>query len=71
MNGEVMSKLEEAGDPIEDIKKSMKLLEDRGIYHPDDGKFKISKELWEYMFSDIKRLLPIKREDKTTLDTKD
>ena len=41
---------EEKWNPIEDIKAAIKLLEENGIYNPS-GNFKISKELYEYLFS--------------------
>jgi len=44
-----MNDLEELGDPIEDIKKALKLLEHNNIYCPNDGKFKISKEMHDYI----------------------
>ena len=57
-----MTDLEEAGDSIEDIIKS---LEEKFKDLPPFGTFKMPKGLYRYYF------LPIKSEHKTTLDTKD
>jgi len=49
-----MTELEEAGDPIEDIIRAFKSLEDSGLYMPNDGKFPISKEMYNYLMSDCR-----------------
>lgn len=43
---------DENWDPIEDIKRAMKSLEERGYFGPNDGKFKISKELYNYLMGE-------------------
>lgn len=71
-----MTKLEEAGDSIKDIKVALDSLNERGFLGPYDGKFKISKELYKWWMSPeregfIKAILSTKNIDKTTLNTED
>ena len=38
--------------PIEDIKEALKLMEEKGIYSPYNGKFPLSKEVYNYLMQD-------------------
>ena len=47
--GEEMTKLEDVGNSIEDLIKAFKSIEDNGLYTPYNGKFPISKEMYNYL----------------------